>query len=43
MLTDTAAKPSGEHPLFHVNGPLSRVTNMTREAAECSAQELRLR
>lgn len=43
MLTDTAAKPSGEHPLFHMNGPLSRVPNMTREADECAAIELRLR
>jgi hypothetical protein len=31
MLTVTAGKPSGEHTLFHVNGP-PRVPNMAREA-----------
>ncbi len=43
MLTGTAAKPSGEHTLAHVNGPPPCVTNMTQGATECAATELRFR
>lgn len=42
MLTGSAAKPSGEHTLFHVNGP-PRVPTMTRKPAQCAAIELRFR